>query len=69
MKCKPNKNKYKTTVKGAIQPYEIIQNAIRPPTTRTTKSKANPILTQWHIIQEPDQDMIDSSSPANNKRG
>jgi hypothetical protein len=64
-----NKYTHKSNIKGAIQRYEIVQNAIRPP----IKPKANPILTMRHIIliqtQDLDQDMTDSSSPANNKRG
>jgi hypothetical protein len=56
-------------MKGAIQRYEIVQNTIWP----SIKPKANPILTMRYNFlrqtQDLDQNMIDSSSPVNNKRG
>jgi hypothetical protein len=68
LKCIQKKYIHKSNIKGAIKRYEIVQNAIRP----SIKPKTNPILTMRHIIliqiQDLDQDMIDSSSPANNKR-
>jgi hypothetical protein len=68
LKCIQKKYTHKCNIKGAIQQYEIVQNAIWPP----IKPKANHILTMRHNflrqIQDLDQDMADSSSPANNKR-
>jgi hypothetical protein len=69
LKCIRKKYTHKNNMKGAIQRYEIVQNAIWPP----IKPKANPILTMRHNflrqIQDLHQDMTDSSSPVNNKRG
>jgi hypothetical protein len=68
LQCKKIKITYNSNMKGVIQRYEIVQNAIWPP----IKPKANHILTMRHNflrqIQDLDQDMADSSSPANNKR-
>jgi hypothetical protein len=69
LQCKKIKITYNSNMKGVIQRYEIVQNAIRPP----IKPKANPILTMRYNFlrqtQDLDQDMTDSSSPINNKRG
>jgi hypothetical protein len=72
-KYKPNKKKPHLTIKDTTLWYRTIREAYRPPMTMHKKSNTNPMLTLNYIAlskpQDNDQDMADSISPTNNKRG
>jgi hypothetical protein len=69
IKNKSKINKYIILTQGEIQRYEIVRSVKRP----AIKPNTNPTLILWCITltqsQDIDQDMEDSNSPANNKRG
>jgi hypothetical protein len=65
--------KLKYATNGPTLQYEIIREANWPPISMKQTSKTNLLLTLNYVVkltvQDHDQDMADSSSPTNNKRG